>query len=172
MKCKVFSCAIEDLESQVQTWLATKQRISLVKTTGLGPTGFDVVSLLVFYTEEAPKVDLPDVPEGQMLPCPKCGHTMCVRANKTNGDMFFGCIKYPECKGTRKFTDSDKVKYGGELDKGEVKQEEANQPVPTPGYPVPPSSPPSQDRFVPLPAPPQPPASIRPIKPDDEDIPF
>ena len=168
MQCRVFSCAIEDLEGQVQAWLETTRHISLVKTTGLGPTGFDVVSLMVFYTEEAPKVDLPDVPEDQIPPCPKCGHTMRVRANRTNGDMFFGCTKYPDCKGTRKFTDSDKVKYGGELDK-----DEAKQPVPTPGYPAPPS-PPSQERFVPrpMPAPPQPPATITPVGPDDDDIPF
>jgi len=35
------------------------------------------------------------------LKCPKCGSPMRLRQNKTNKTYFFGCSKFPSCKGTR-----------------------------------------------------------------------
>jgi len=33
--------------------------------------------------------------------CPDCGAEMALRANRTTGNKFWGCKKYPNCKGTR-----------------------------------------------------------------------
>jgi hypothetical protein len=33
--------------------------------------------------------------------CPECLGPMVSRKNRTNGEVFWGCKKYPECKGTR-----------------------------------------------------------------------
>jgi ssDNA-binding Zn-finger/Zn-ribbon topoisomerase 1 len=33
--------------------------------------------------------------------CPNCLGPMVARTNRQNGDKFWGCKKYPECKGTR-----------------------------------------------------------------------
>lgn len=33
--------------------------------------------------------------------CPDCGGEMLLRTNRQNGDKFWGCKKYPECRGTR-----------------------------------------------------------------------
>lgn len=33
--------------------------------------------------------------------CPKCGAKMISRANRNTGQRFWGCSRYPECKGTR-----------------------------------------------------------------------
>lgn len=33
--------------------------------------------------------------------CPDCGGEMALRTNRTNGDKFYGCRKYPQCRGTR-----------------------------------------------------------------------
>jgi len=33
--------------------------------------------------------------------CPDCGHDMALRTNRQNGNKFWGCKKYPQCKGTR-----------------------------------------------------------------------
>ena len=33
--------------------------------------------------------------------CPDCGKEMVLRMNRSNGEKFWGCPKYPECKGTR-----------------------------------------------------------------------
>lgn len=35
------------------------------------------------------------------FPCPECGSDMMLRTNRQNGDKFWGCKKYPECRGTR-----------------------------------------------------------------------
>ena len=32
--------------------------------------------------------------------CPSCGGPMVSRANKRTGQRFWGCQKYPDCKGT------------------------------------------------------------------------
>lgn len=33
--------------------------------------------------------------------CPECNGEMQLRTNRSNGDKFWGCKKYPSCKGTR-----------------------------------------------------------------------
>ncbi len=33
--------------------------------------------------------------------CPDCGSAMKERRNRQNGNKFYGCTKYPECRGTR-----------------------------------------------------------------------
>jgi len=33
--------------------------------------------------------------------CPDCGSDMKLRTNRQNGDKFWGCTKYPDCRGTR-----------------------------------------------------------------------
>lgn len=39
--------------------------------------------------------------EGQ-LSCPKCGGELAKRTNRKTGDVFWGCTKFPKCRGTRK----------------------------------------------------------------------
>lgn len=39
--------------------------------------------------------------EPDELKCPDCGSKMYERTNRTNGDKFWGCSKYPDCRGTR-----------------------------------------------------------------------
>jgi four helix bundle suffix protein len=52
------------------------------------------------------KKDLSDPPDpsGQKIPpCPQCGSPMALRTAKTGknaGQQFWGCTKYPDCKGT------------------------------------------------------------------------
>jgi ssDNA-binding Zn-finger/Zn-ribbon topoisomerase 1 len=38
--------------------------------------------------------------------CPECGGPMTSRANRRTGQRFWGCNKFPACKGTRN-TDGD-----------------------------------------------------------------
>lgn len=44
-----------------------------------------------------------------MLECPKCGARMESRKNRSTGQLFWGCTRYPQCKGTRN-TDGDAPK--------------------------------------------------------------
>jgi len=36
--------------------------------------------------------------------CPRCGKTMVLRTSRKNNSQFWGCIGYPDCRGTRKTT--------------------------------------------------------------------
>lgn len=129
MKCKVFDCPVAKLEEVIQGWLTASFGLSIVETTTLGitsQTGLEQtthnVLLLVFYTDTLKdKKKLPQVDNDQLPKCPECERVMQVRANRSTGDLFFGCVKYPECTGTRKFTDEDRVQFGGELPKPQLK---------------------------------------------------
>lgn len=33
--------------------------------------------------------------------CPRCGSPMVERTNRTTGESFLGCDRYPKCRGTR-----------------------------------------------------------------------
>lgn len=37
----------------------------------------------------------------ETLLCPDCGSEMKQRVNRQNGNKFYGCVKYPNCRGTR-----------------------------------------------------------------------
>lgn len=34
--------------------------------------------------------------------CPRCGHDLVERTNRSTGDKFLGCSRFPQCKGTRR----------------------------------------------------------------------
>lgn len=46
-------------------------------------------------------VPAPARPAPINLPCPICQGAMVVRRNRTNGQEFYGCSGYPNCRGTR-----------------------------------------------------------------------
>ena len=57
--------------------------------------------LLQEYIQDICKLgEQPQDPAQDYL-CPDCGSAMKVRTNRQNGNKFYGCTKYPECKGTR-----------------------------------------------------------------------
>lgn len=58
-------------------------------------------------------------PEG--YDCPDCGSKMKERRNRQNGDVFYGCIKYPDCKGTR---DQDGLSRDERAAKKEITQQD------------------------------------------------
>lgn len=39
----------------------------------------------------------------ECITCPDCEGAMVIRANRTYGTQFWGCTRYPECKGTRRY---------------------------------------------------------------------
>ena len=42
-----------------------------------------------------------DIPKPDILECPDCGSEMRLRTNRQDGNKFWGCTKYPNCRGTR-----------------------------------------------------------------------
>lgn len=75
-------------------------------------------------TQPTVAVDTSAKSGGQMaLLCPDCGAEMALRTNRTSGNKFWGCKKYPVCKGTRdenglSRSEKEELKYKKE----EVKQ--------------------------------------------------
>ena len=51
--------------------------------------------------KEEPEVMEEPKPVLEDVECPDCGSRMISRKNSKNGDMFWGCSKYPKCRGTR-----------------------------------------------------------------------
>ena len=51
--------------------------------------------------------------------CPKCNTLMRVKSNGESGDLFWGCPRYPDCKGTRKFSEADWEAHTGYGSPGE-----------------------------------------------------
>ena len=44
--------------------------------------------------------------EPDAVSCPKCGARMVERRNSTTGEAFYGCSRYPTCRGTRQASPS------------------------------------------------------------------
>jgi ssDNA-binding Zn-finger/Zn-ribbon topoisomerase 1 len=59
----------------------------------------------------------------QNLVCPECGGEMVSRTNRQDGNKFWGCKKYPNCRGTR---DSEGMSKA-EREEQKYKQEQVNQ---------------------------------------------
>jgi len=43
------------------------------------------------------------------MECPKCNSQMVLRSNKTSGDLFWSCSKYPICKETARYVDEEAI---------------------------------------------------------------
>lgn len=112
MKCKVFDCATSNLEEKVNEWLSTSRGLFIQKVAPVGISNGK--SLVMIFYNQSNKVAQPEVPEEQLPSCPKCTRPMMVRANSSNGDLFFGCRGFPDCNGTREFTQEDWMLFGGD----------------------------------------------------------
>lgn len=51
--------------------------------------------------KESPTIPDPNSVKPQDLLCPECGHSMIARSNRQSGEKFWGCSKFPQCRGTR-----------------------------------------------------------------------
>ena len=61
-------------------------------------------------TLPAPKKAPPPPPPGwspppRVPPCPRCEHKMAMKRNARTGGLFWGCVRYPDCRGTRRARD-------------------------------------------------------------------
>lgn len=114
MKCKVFNCASVNLEKEVNEWLSKERGLYILKVAPVGiRDGAGKVVVMIFY-RQSQQVVQPEVPEEDLPHCPKCNRPMKVRANSNNGEFFFGCTAFPDCNGTRPFTEDDWHLFGGD----------------------------------------------------------
>lgn len=57
--------------------------------------------------------------------CPDCGSKMAQRRNKQSGHIFYGCTKYPECRGTRDESGLSKAEKADQNQKEKPAQQES-----------------------------------------------
>jgi len=111
MKVVVFT---EVHQGRIQGWLDS---VGDIYITG---TAMDNGRLILFYVDRkerraAAGSSPASLPEGahREVHCPKCNALMKVKSNGVSGDLFWGCTKYPVCKGTRKLLDEDWIALSG-----------------------------------------------------------
>jgi len=107
-KCKTIIGSAEDtdsFENNFNKWSSDNTHIEISEIKCVSESGAKKIIALVFYNEikSKPKTQIPTLPDDKMPLCPKCDGKMVIRANGTTGDLFFGCKKFPECKGMRSF---------------------------------------------------------------------
>ena len=112
IKCKVFNCSVDLLENNIGRWLTEADVGDIDSVTTVGYLTQRVLTL-IFYSETLKIARPPSAPREGVPECPDCRTRMQVKANKTSGNLFWGCPRYPDCTGTRQFTDEDQEKYGG-----------------------------------------------------------
>lgn len=75
-----------------------------------------------FIKESAGLVEKP-VDETQTFLCPECNGPMLLRTNRNDGNKFWGCTKYPNCRGTRDSAGLSKAERAAERSKIEQQQQ-------------------------------------------------
>jgi len=114
VKVKIFKSGSERL---IQEWLDQVGNIKIQHTTGVNQT------LIIFYegggvvskprfTPARPsfKVGPPDPDPAPC--CPSCGSPMRIRSGT---DLFWGCVCFPDCNGTRSLSAVDEEQMWGKV---------------------------------------------------------
>ncbi len=110
-----FDAHLGDLKGNINEWLSEIGDIHISHCVEVKD------GLLVFYsknldpqtTKSKPQDSFPRVKDEDAPKCPKCGGGMKIASNPNNGDIFWGCQKYPDCRGSRVFENKDWQKHYG-----------------------------------------------------------
>jgi predicted RNA-binding Zn-ribbon protein involved in translation (DUF1610 family) len=78
--------------------------------------------LEAFIKESCGLIEKP-VDESVTYKCPECSSEMILRTNRESGNKFWGCTKYPQCRGTRDSSGLSKAERNVERAKIEEQQQ-------------------------------------------------
>lgn len=86
-------------DANVQVYVNTLQRTALENTKAARDTHIQNLK----NNAEAKKLSPPirNLDTNDQTSCPKCGAHMLKRTNRKSGETFWGCTRFPKCKGTR-----------------------------------------------------------------------
>ncbi len=114
MSFKTFRCDhhngsinLDALENSMNGWCESNPSVKII---GIYPVTArsHQAGFLVHYESiynHGDKKQLPTIPSEQIPTCPDCDSVMRLRARNSDGGLFFGCSKFPECKGIRSYED-------------------------------------------------------------------
>jgi len=107
MKAKVFNLSLrpEVLEAELNSWLNIAGNIYINKCVA------GSAQVIVFYS---PSKFITRKSDGSEPKCPKCGSSMRKLSNRENGNLFWGCTDFPNCRKTLPFSDKDWENVCGE----------------------------------------------------------
>ncbi len=122
MPVKLFEGDLQDIEKEVNAWEKKSKgqvlNIALVKSVPAQPDmfedGSEYYSAIVTLRD---KVSLPESQSkesvgqgeypGKVPICPRCSSSMVLRRRIKDGSPFFGCTRYPGCKGVINLTEDE-----------------------------------------------------------------
>lgn len=114
------------MEHEVITFVDRLEKFILAVNVGrLDPAGLNKArtNLEEFISEQCGLVET-SVAESTTFKCPDCNGEMLLRTNRENGDKFWGCKSYPNCRGTRDSSGLSKAERAAEKAKAaEVSQQ-------------------------------------------------
>lgn len=118
LKAKVFHINTNlsniDLENSFNKWLMEAGSIKIERQFEINNGNH----LIFFYSKESEKQryqNLPEIATCDSPLCVKCGKPMKIASNPSNGDLFWGCRSYPECRSSKPLSDEDWIKHFGGL---------------------------------------------------------
>ena len=134
MIVKTFCYGPDEIDDELNKWLRKHDKAKILKI--LSPTISttkemkDKVCIVIFYNEPK-QINIPIVSPNRSHKCPNCNSVMMVRANSNTGDLFWGCSKFPNCRGMRAWEEEDWKLVTGGKDPGPSKN---NSTPGDPGY--------------------------------------
>lgn len=102
-----------DLESQANQFFQENPNCYVLKLEALMSEGSTRGFLIIYKDSDQQSKPAPKLNPGEAPNCPTCGVMMRERLNQREQTPFWGCTKYPECHGTREFSDAEKLKFWG-----------------------------------------------------------
>lgn len=139
IKCKIIHGSIfsasnntDNFEFKFNDWLEDNPNIKIINEIKQPDIIINSKSnerrytLCIFYQERVNRSDvkIPVIPKDKTPGCPTWSFIMTIRANNSTGDLFFGCCRFPSCRGMRPFVEDDWKELLGEDDPGLPKQED------------------------------------------------
>lgn len=117
MLARIFEGVVQKVELDLNQWLEDVKPVikNTTATMGTDPHSHikrpanDWMTLVVFYDQRRKQQERVRGPEkpGEPPLC-SCGSKMVRRERKADGQPFWGCSKFPECKGIVSFDEDDK----------------------------------------------------------------
>lgn len=114
MKCKYIWGSEAGFETKLNQWLESNPNINVIGVIPFNSTNGWISAIFNYNERTNLQTKIPEFPPNEIPKCPVCSGDMRVAANKTTGNLFFGCKKFPECRGMRPFEQKHWEIFGGD----------------------------------------------------------
>ena len=100
---------VQSFINKLETFIANINYLKMLQSQGLSEAATAMATVLnknreeleTFICETTGVIEKALVNPTTSPDCPECGGEMLLRTNRQDGNKFWGCKKYPNCRGTR-----------------------------------------------------------------------